>query len=97
MAKNHKNYTAEEKAKIALEALKGQMTISEISSKYKVHSTQISNWKQRLKTGIAAIFSDTKRQKEADQTQLLEELYGTIGRQKIEIEWLKKKSELFKS
>lgn len=96
MQKNRKSYSSEEKAKIALEALKGNMTISEITSKYGAHSTQIVNWKKRLKEGISDIFSEKKRSKETDQLQLIEDLYRTIGRQKIELEWMKKKAEIFK-
>ena len=55
MSKKPRLYTAEEKAKIALEALKGQMTQSEITKKYNVHSTQINKWKKRLKEGVAVI------------------------------------------
>ena len=96
MTQNRRSYTMEDKAKIALEALKGNMTMSEISSKFGVHSTQITNWKNKLKSGMVAIFSDKKQWREANQNQLVEELYRTIGHQKIEIEWLKKKSELFR-
>lgn len=97
MSIDRKKYTAEEKAKIALEALKGSMTMSELTSKFKVHPTQIAKWKKRLKEGIIAIFNEKPQKKETDQKQLVEELYKTIGQQKIELEWLKKKSELFES
>lgn len=97
MATIRKSYSAEEKAKIALEALKGNMTIAEITAKYGVHSSQIGNWKKILKEELAGIFSDNKHKKEQDQSELIDELYSTIGRQKIELEWLKKKSALFKN
>ena len=97
MSTDRKSYTSEEKAKIAIEALKGNMTMSELTSKFKVHPTQIVKWKKRLKEGIAAIFSERPQKKENDQKQLIEELYKTIGQQKIELEWIKKKSELFKN
>ena len=69
MSENRKNYTSEEKAKIALEALKGNMTISELTSKYKVHPTQITKWKKRLKEGIVGIFSEKTQKEETDQKQ----------------------------
>ena len=97
MSKDRKNYTSEEKAKIAMEALKGNMTMSELASKFKVHSTQIMKWKKRLKDGMVFIFSEKPQKKETDQEQLIDDLYKTVGQQKIELEWLKKKSELFKS
>ena len=45
----HKKYSAEDKAKVALEALRGNMSMNEISAKFQVHSTQITRWKQLLK------------------------------------------------
>ena len=97
MSNMRKKYSAEEKAKIALEALKGEVTQSQLTSKYSVHSTQIANWKRQLKEGIVGIFKD-KRHKEAqsDQTELIEELYKKIGKLEVELDWVKKKSELFK-
>ena len=97
MSIDRKNYTSEEKAKIPIEAIKGNMTMSELTSRFKVHATQITKWKKRLKEGIVAIFSEKRQKKEIDQNQLIEDLYKTIGQQKIELEWLKKKSELFKN
>ncbi len=91
-----KKYSAEEKAKIALEALKGNKTIAEITSKYGIHASQVGAWKRRLKEGISDIFSEQKKKREQDQTELINDLYSTIGKQKYELEWLKKKSDLFK-
>ncbi len=90
-----KNYTATEKAKIALEVLKGKVTQSEITSKYGVHSTQILSWKKQLLEALPEIFSDKRREKNKDQEELIEELYKQIGQLKVELDWLKKKSELF--
>ena len=77
------------KAKVALEALKDIKTASELTSKFEVHPTQISQGKQRLITGLPAIFgrhalADKASQKQAD------ELYRQIGQLKVECEWLKK-------
>lgn len=92
-----KNYTAEEKAKIALEALKENLTFNEISSKYQVHSTQISKWKKIARDGMIAGFKDaTKKNNTKDESEeLIEELYKQIGQLKVELDWLKKKSKLF--
>lgn len=94
MSKKHRSYTADEKAKIALEALKGVMTQAEISSKYEVHSSQIYKWKKALENNISDIFKD-KSIKEKSDNQLTEELYNKIGKLNVELDWLKKKSELF--
>ena len=56
MVNIRRNYSAEEKARIALEALKETMTIAELSSKYGVHASQIGAWKKRLKEGLVGIF-----------------------------------------
>lgn len=95
MSKKSRLYTAEEKARIALEALKGQMTQAEITKKYNVHSTQINKWKKRLKEGVGVIFSTRKKQEDHDKDLLIEDLYKQIGQLTIENSWLKKKSELF--
>jgi len=89
MATKRKQYSAATKFRVALEAARGYSTISEIASKYNVHPTQISNWKQILvKTG-ASLFEG--KQSRANQ----EELYEQIGRLKMEMEWLKKNGTYF--
>ena len=95
MTKIRKKYGPEEKAKIALEAMKGQLTQSQITSKYGPHSTQINNWKKKLKAGIVDIFRNKKQRDERDKDQLIEELYKQIGQLKVELDWAKKKYELF--
>jgi transposase len=82
------------KAKVALAALKGDKTLSELAGQFGVHSTQISTWKQRLLDGAAELFADRRRRKRADETQE-EELFEQIGRLKMEVEWLKKKAAQF--
>jgi transposase-like protein len=95
MSKPRKKYTPEEKAKIALEALSGHQTQSQLTSKYGVHSTQINAWKKQLKTEVADIFRDRRKRDEYDKEQLIEQLYQKVGQLNMEIDWLKKKSELF--
>jgi transposase-like protein len=89
-----KKYTAEEKAKVALEALRGNMTMNEISSKFQVHSTQITRWKALAKDGLLNAFKSAAK-KELPDNELVEELYKQIGQLKVELEWLKKKSAMF--
>ena len=96
MADVRKRYSAQEKAKIALELLKGEMTQSQITAKYGVHSTQLHVWKKQAVSGIAASFADKREREAKDQNELIEELYKQIGQLKVELDWLKKKSELFK-
>jgi len=84
--------TSEFKAKVALAAIRGDQTVSELASTYKVHANQITNWKRQAQEHLAAAF-DNKRAKslKADE-KLKEELYCQIGQLKVELDWLKKKS-----
>ena len=95
MANIRKSYTSAEKGKIALEALKGTMTATELTSKYGVHATQISLWKKQLLEAMPDIFSDKRRDKDIVHENLVDELYKQIGQLTVERDWLKKKSELF--
>ena len=89
-----KKYDAALKAKIALEAVKGDKTIREISSEYGVHSSQIMKWKEQLLEELPSIFSDKRAKTEKEREDLEAELYRQIGQLKVELEWLKKKSIL---
>lgn len=90
MSNIRKSYSPEEKAKIIMEILKGELTQAQIASKYAVHSTRINLWRKQFKEGVADIFRDKRRKDVNDKEQIIEELYKQIGQQKVEIEWLKK-------
>ena len=92
--RERKQYSADLKAKIAVEAMKGQRTIQEIGSHYGIHPNQVTNWKRQLLEGATDIFSNGRvRAEEADE-QLKAELYQQIGKLQVDLEWLKKKSGL---
>jgi len=95
VAKKRKQYSNEFKFKVALEAIKGVKTISQLASDYNLHPTQIGNWKKQLLREGSAVFirpnSQSKHNRESKET----ELYEQIGRLKMELEWLKKKSAYF--
>ncbi len=84
--------TSELKAKVALAAIRGDQTVAELTSLYKVHANQITTWKRQAQEYLIAAF-DSKRAKslKADE-KLKEELYRQIGQLKVELDWLKKKS-----
>jgi putative transposase len=86
-----KKYSSDFKAKVALDALKSNKTISELSSVHSVHPNQISQWKKQLQEGVKDIFANhgKNRNHEMERTQDL--LYQEIGRLKVELDWLKKK------
>ena len=89
-----KKYDAALKAKIALEAVRGDKTIREISSTYGVHPNQIMKWKKQLLAELPSIFNN--KQVKAEKEDLEAELYRQIGQLKVELEWLKKKSIILK-
>lgn len=85
------------KAKVAIEAIKGDKTLAELTSIYGIHHSLVIKWKQMALAGLEEIFSDKskKRQKELDQRELISELYRQIGRLKVEVDFLKKKMGIF--
>ena len=91
--KKRRNFSAEMKARIALEAIKGQRTIQEIASHYGVHPNQVTRWKHQATEGLPQTFQDGRSREESDET-LKAELYQQIGQLKMELDWLKKKSGL---
>jgi len=86
------------KARVALEAVRGEKTMAELSSEYGVHANMISRWKQELLEGASGIFSGKKAEKEKDaaQEEKIEKLYKSIGELKVENDWLKKKLDLLR-
>ena len=94
MGKHRRQFSAELKAKIAVEAIKGQRTIQEIASSYAIHPNQVTTWKKQLLDFSSEAFSSGRvRSDEADE-QLRTELYAQIGKLKVELDWLQKKSGL---
>lgn len=89
-----KRHDAAFKAKVALEAVRGEKTISQLSSEYAVHPNQIGQWKKRLLEELPALFSDKRKRVEKDRDEFEGELYRQIGQLKVELEWLKKKSNM---
>ena len=91
---NGKSYTAAFKAKVALEAIKGQRTINEIASAYEVHPNQVTQWKKQAVSQLSDIFSNGRARDDAADEELRNQLYQQIGQLKVELDWLKKKSGL---
>ena len=89
-----KSYAAQFKAKVALEAVKGERTLSELASKYEVHPNQIGQWRKALLSGVSEVFSEKRRRKDQDGEAEKSKLYEEIGRLKVELDWLKKKGDL---
>lgn len=91
-----RSYTAEQKARIALEAIREQKTLNEISKEYGVNPFVIQKWKKQFIEQSSKIFEHSGEHLASKQEEkLTEELYQQIGRLKVELDWLKKKSAPF--
>jgi transposase-like protein len=91
MSMKRRRFSAAFKAEVALEALKEHKTINEIAAKHTVHPNQVAAWKKQAAQGLAEVFSEGHGRKTTNEEQLVERLYEQIGRQKVELDWLKKK------
>ena len=94
MSTQRKQYSAEFKARVALEALKGLKTVHALASTYGVHPTHIAHWKHRLQQEMPEIFSVRREKRERDHEAFQAQLYQQIGQLKVELDWLKKKAGL---
>lgn len=94
MKRKRKTHSGEFKAKVALEAIKGERTLNELAGQYEVHPTQIVQWKQRLLAGATDVFTGGVEHDAAGEAELRDRLYQQIGQMKVELDWLKKKHEL---
>ena len=92
MAASPKKYRSDFKVKGALEAIKGQKTLNEISSEYEVHPTQITQWKKQALDELPNIFARSGSERVKSEEALIASLYQQIGQLKGEVDFLKKKS-----
>jgi transposase-like protein len=92
--KQRRSFGAEQKAKIAIEAIKGQKTVQEIASHFEVHPNQVSLWKKQALERMSELFSDRRAREEQTGEELKAQLYQQIGQLQVELGWLKKKSGL---
>ena len=89
-----KTYEAVFKAKVAIEAIKGEKTIAKIASHYQVHPNRISQWKRQAMEILPEAFNGKRKKADLTTEQREAELYQQIGQLKVELDWLKKKSRL---
>ena len=79
------------KAKVALEALKGQRPINELAQEFEVHPNQISVWKKQLIESAADTFAKGKDREKEKLKEERDRLYKKVGQLQIELDWVKKK------
>ena len=89
MSKRRK-FSAEFKAKVALEALTGELTLTELASKYDVHQTMIAGWKRQAKEGMVASFSGKAAAVKKDSEAEIRELHAKIGQLTVEKDFLER-------
>jgi transposase-like protein len=98
MNKTRRKHSAEFKTRVVLDMLKGVQTVSELASKHGVHPSQMTKWKQVFLEKASEIFSDSSsggNSKEKARDKVEDELYKKIGQLQVELDWLKKKSEIW--
>lgn len=92
MANVRKNHSTEFKTKVAVEAIRQQKTINELTTGYGVHATRVNLWKKQALAVIPEAFSGKKEKARENQQQAIDGLHRQIGRLIAERDWLKKKS-----
>lgn len=90
MTLQRRQHRAEFKAKVALEAIRGERTINERAAEYGVHPVQITQWKQVVSDELPQIFSSRRGATHNAEEALKAALYQQIGQLKVELDWLKK-------
>ena len=88
MKENRRKHSPSFKARVAMEALKGEETVAQLASRFDVHPSQVHKWKKELTDGVAGIFGNSHGQKKPDNQQLVAQLYQQIGQLKVERDFL---------
>jgi len=91
MGRQRRKFSSALKARVAIEAVKGHRSVSELAGEHEVHPSQIAQWKKQLLDSAEVLFSDKRVTQQKDQEELLAKLYQQIGQMKVELDWLQKK------
>ena len=91
MGRKRRTFSSNFKAKLALEAVRGVKTISELASEHQVHPNQITTWKKQLIAHAEELFARGKGGESKTEEELTAPLYEEIGRLKMDLKWLEKK------
>ena len=92
MSQGRRKHSSALKAKVALEAVKGEETVAQLAARYQVHRSQIQAWKKALTSGAAGVFSNGQEQKASSDAALIAQLYQEIGQLKVERDFLSERS-----
>src|SRR5579863_4053029 len=91
MKTQRNRYSADFKAKLALEVIKGERTLNEIASDAQVHPNLLMQWKRQLLESLPTVFADKRVKENKEQEEKEAQLYQQIGQLKVELDWMKKK------
>jgi transposase-like protein len=94
MTTTRKQYSPKFKARVAIEAIRGEKTLSQLGSQFKVHPMQIAKWRKSALDLLPELFVDGRTKKVRNGEAEGNALYEEIGRLKMELDWLKKKAGL---
>lgn len=93
--RSRRRYEATFKARVALAAVRGDKTLSEVASQFGVHGNLVSQWKRRLVANVPRVFEEPDDSDGQAQQELVDELHRKIGQLNVELDWLKKKAAQF--
>lgn len=93
--RTRKRYEASFKSRVALSAIRGDKTISELASQFAVHGNLVSQWKRRLLANVSRVFEEPDDPEGRAQQEMIDELHRKIGQLNMELDWLKKKAAQF--
>lgn len=93
--RKRRRFTTEFKATVALGALKGQRPIHELAKDFHVHPNQITHWKKQLIDGASQLFGRGQDKGASAQSAELDRTYRQVGRLQVEVDWFKKKSDIW--
>ena len=91
MKRQRRKHTAEFKARVAIEAVKGMKTMSEIAAEFEIHPVMVSNWKKEMVENLPRIFENKNAKKDKNSDREKEQLHSKVGQLTMEVDFLEKK------
>lgn len=91
MKRHRRKHTAEFKARVAIEAIRGIKTISEIASEFEIHPVMVSSWKKEMLEHLPELFENKNARKDKDNDREKEQLHSKVGQLTMEVDFLEKK------
>lgn len=94
MTPTRKQYSPKFKARVAIEAIRGERTLNQLATQFRVHPVQIAHWRRAALEHLEEVFIDGRKRRPQNADADSDALYQQIGRLKVELDWLKKKAGL---